>query len=531
MIDKAYRLIIYFFFFLFPLYYLPLGNLNTELDKQTLLIFTTLLLLLLFTIKVLITKKITLIRTPADYILLLLCLVFLLSTIIYAPNKIESLAKPLGTGAIIFVFLLFFLLNQTKKLSILPLIISLILTALYTLYQLITLKTFVLPPILPVSFAWPILMEGYKNFGNFLLGVGPSNYQYIFMLGKPAAFNETSFWNLIFTSSSTYFLTLASEVGILGVGLFLYLVVKILKSTISKPYLILLIITLLIQLLLPGNILLLTLTFILFAYVLPKHETKKISVTRVLPISLIGLISLIFFLQSRYYLSDISFRLAQQSLNNNSLNDAEFYTEKSLSFNPLSDRTHLLSGALNFTKASLLGPGATDSATLTKQVEYFQNSITHTKKAIDLNPQNSQYYGQLAQIYESLIGKVSDSQKWALDSYNRQIMLEPNSPQPKLAAANLLMKLSQDQYSFNLIIQAISLKPDWNNAHYNLAILLSRAGRLIEAKEELQKTLVLTGSNTNDYQKVQEEINKLDGIINQQASQSAEATPAAKNKK
>lgn len=402
-------------------------------------------------------------------------------------------------------------------------------TAIISLYRLFTDQKIL---VLPLSFGWSIMLEMYKNLSYFILGVGPGNFQYAFSLGKPASINQTDFWNLITSFSSSFLLTLATEVGVIAALLFIVITIKILrlwtsKLNISKPYLLSLITSLILQIILPGNISLLILTFILLAAVVPKWESKKISVSPILPISLIGLIGLIFYLQTRFYLSDIAFRLIPQTLNNQTFQDADLYLKKAAGFNPSSHQIYAAAGALNWQLANLALSDNTATDSAQNALNYFQNAISQTNQAIKLNSKNSQYYGQLARIYQSLIGRVTDAEKWVLDAYIEQIALEPNSPQPKVALGTAFITMRQYDNAYFYLVEAVNLKPDWNNAHYNLANLYYQSGNFPKTAAELQNTLNLTPADSSDYQRVKSELEQINSLITTAATQSAtrSATP------
>ena len=602
MIDKLINLVISLLFFLLPLYFLPLANSPVDHDKQMILVVCTLILFILFVLKTTAEKSIRIIKTPVDLFFILLPVLALASTYLYAPNKTESLLAPMSAGTIVITSILYFVLTNLatnpKKDILSPLVISSGLVAIITIIQqfklipavnplggMLPTFTFLLPVglflavktavsfeshqtvnskktsfagllrsniietvslflivcaltitgyhlltdskpiILPFFFGWAILMEVYKNFPNFLLGVGPSNFSYAFTVGKPAVINSTPFWSAIATTSTSFFLTLATEVGAIGGILYLVVARRLLSipkreehQNIAKAYSIALISTLILQLLLPTAMSLFILMVILLALAVEKKEVKTFSLPD--SVSYISVILVILalgalYFQGKSYAAETYYRMSLNEINSKNVNKAYEYSLKALSTYPYSDRYYSLNGAISMNMASLLSQDkdATDSAKQKDISSLTQQAINSAQAAVSLNPANSQNYGQLYQAYQPLIGKVQGAEQQALDVLNRQSMLDPTSPQPRLTAGMFFLSFGQLDQAMALINQAINLKPDWNAAHYNMAVALAQSQKYKEAAAELQKAIDYTPQNSEDSKRLQQELEQLKALI------------------
>jgi len=601
MIDKLINLVISLLLFLLPLFFLPLANSPVDHDKQIIVVLFTLILFVLFIVKTATEKSIRIIKTPVDLFFILLPILALISTYLYAPNKTESLLAPMSAGTILTASILYFVLTNLatnpKKNILSPLVISSGLVAIITIIQqfklipavtplggMLPTFTFLLPVglflavktavslekhqtnsknaslaglfksnlvetvslflivcaltltgyhlltdskpiILPFIFGWAILMEVYKNFPNFLLGVGPNNFSYAFTVGKPAVINSTPFWSAIATTSTSFFLTLATEVGAIGGILYLVVARRLLSipkreehQNIAKAYSIALISTLILQLLLPTTITLFILMVILLALAVEKKEVK----TFTLPdsVSFVGVIFVILalgalYFQGKSYAAETYYRMSLNEINSKNVNKAYEYSLKALSTYPYSDRYYSLNGAISMNMASLLSQDkdATDSAKQKDISSLTQQAINSAQAAVSLNPANSQNYGQLYQAYQPLIGKVQGAEQQALDVLNRQSMLDPTSPQPRLTAGMFFLSFGQLDQAMALINQAINLKPDWNAAHYNMAVALAQSQKYKEAAAELQKAIDYTPQNSEDSKRLQQELEQLKALI------------------
>ncbi len=69
-----------------------------------------------------------------------------------------------------------------------------------------------------------------------LIGIGPETFPYAFQKFRPRELNYSSEWNFVFNKPHNYFLEVASEQGLFGLGIYLYLYLKLLRS-LDKKYL------------------------------------------------------------------------------------------------------------------------------------------------------------------------------------------------------------------------------------------------------------------------------------------------------
>ena len=92
-------------------------------------------------------------------------------------------------------------------------------------------------------------------------------------------------------------------------------------------------------------------------------------------------------------------------------------------------------------------------------------------------------------------------------------MLDPTSPQPRLTAGMFFLSFGQLDQAMALINQAINLKPDWNAAHYNMAVALAQSQKYKEAAAELQKAIDYTPQNSEDSKRLQQELEQLKALI------------------
>lgn len=388
------------------------------------------------------------------------------------------------------------------------------------------------PLLLPFAYGWSIMMEGFKNFQNFIFGIGPNNFASIFTLGKPAGINLTTYWNLTLTSSSSFLLNFATESGIIAVLLFALIILKSLGRQADQiqarscfpPFLT----AAILLILFPGNIMLLTIFFVFLALSSPKSD-YNLSFSYHRPAVYLSLLAVFISLAASYfsgktYLGNLFYRQAISQLADQKPENAYLLSQKALKTDPYSEYNYLLSSNLALTTAQTLSQGKNATESAGKISSYAQQSIDLGRMAVNLNPEDSRNWDQLAMVYSSLTGTVKDAEKLALDAYSRQLALDPNSPLVKVRAGEFLMSLQQYDDAQNLFIQAINLKPDWNSSHYDLGILLAQNKRYPEAEAQLQKTLELTVENSKDYKLIQNQLEQIKKLAPK------EATPEAKSR-
>lgn len=109
---------------LLPVFFLPLGSDFFDFQKQYLLLLIVILLAGLFLARGFLTGRFSLSLSIFDKPVLLLLIAVLLSFLLNAPNKLDSLAFPLGTGSFLLLCFFYFILLQSvekEKAPLLPL--------------------------------------------------------------------------------------------------------------------------------------------------------------------------------------------------------------------------------------------------------------------------------------------------------------------------------------------------------------------------------------------------------------------------
>lgn len=390
--------------------------------------------------------------------------------------------------------------------------------------------------LLPFTAGWSIALDIFKNARTAFLGVGPENFLAAFTRLKPAYLNLTPLWDSRFANSSNELFTVLTTTGILGAGLWLAMFLKsgglALKHKLTAPFLLLLGVFLA-NLIVPANSLLLGLSFISLALVslslkLTTDEIKDVTDQSAFLPWVFGFISLgvlVFFwyFEGRAYAANLATYKALNLLNTNA---TESYNQQIVAYNLEPGNP---SYRLNFSKTSLALANSIaakkdlsdqDKTNITQLVE---QSIREAKNATKLDPDNVLVWENLASIYSQLINFAQGAQDWAIASYGQALSIDPNNARLRLNLGGVYFSLKDSDSAEKMYEQAISLKPDWANAHYNLSAILKTKGNYAKALEQMRIVVGLLDPNSKDYQQATNELADLTKLAPTPAAQTPES--------
>lgn len=599
--DRLINLTVRIFVFLFPIFFLYITSESYEYNKMALLVITVVILLILFTLKIVHERRFAVLTGTFGLPLFFLSGLAVISTLFQSPNLSVSLTTPLSTTTIVSGFVLYLLLiniltDDTGKQQLTSIFVfdavllclyvifmytgilpknsftpagSLLATAIFlsiiTVYLLSKLVVHILSEdpeeehlpeitdsirklksnffllhflsllliggttifltiqlatgqkflILPFSFGWHIFGEVLKDPRSFFLGIGPANFLTAFTFAKPLAINNTPFFNIIFTSSSSFLLNLATEAGAIAAIIFFIIIIKVIKM-IKNGYILFilpLLFSLILQIFLPSNMSVFILTIILLAFASEKKHLLSIDLTFMgksvysilLPSIIITI--LVTYFGGRVYLAETIYKQSLDALVNNRGSDAYNLQIQALNLNPYLDRYHVVFSQTNLALANSLASQKDISGEDKQRIPHLvQQSIDHARTAVTLYRTNVVNWDNLARIYASLTTYAKDADTWAETSYQQKIQLDPINPNARLSLGGFYLQMQKWNMAENVFLAAISLKPDFANAHFNLAVSYRHQKKFTEAYKELQISMALVSPNSTDSAKVKEEL-------------------------
>lgn len=410
------------------------------------------------------------------------------------------------------------------------------------------------PAILPVGYGWPIFAEILKNPKTLFLGIGPSNFMTAFALAKPVSINATPFWNITFTSSSSFLLNLATETGIISflsyisllviVASMVFRLLKILFSTLKKtgrhlagaqltdkleneknyisalPAVSSLLFILILQMLLPTGMSVLFLTVILLVLSDRKSTLGEIDLSKAGKLGYIFLLPVILFMAVIYYFggniyyAETVFKQSLDALVNQKGADVYNLQLKAISINPAVDRYHVAFSQTNLALANALSGQEKISDEDKKRIpQLVQQSIDEARKGVLLYKTNPSNWDNLGRIYAFLRGFAKDSESWAIQTYQQKIRLDPFSPGNYITLGGIYLNLGQYDEAEKQFQSAINLKSDFANAYYNLAWTFKGKQKYKEAYKALASTQSLVPPNTEDAKKVDSELQAIYALM------------------
>jgi len=416
---------------------------------------------------------------------------------------------------------------------------------LYTLFQN-------RPIVLPLDTGWKIATGTIgQSLTSAFVGVGPSHFIDSFTLYKPIEFNNSLLWNLRFVTSSNLLFYLLTTTGIFGLSAFLWLTISLLQtakkrldtnltSILEKGLIGSLVLALVSFVVLPTPQISLFTFFVVLAlfvsnlrlsgntkYVFDNTEKFNDSGWQKPAIALIilaGLISGGYFL-TRLVLADYHFAKSLQAAAAN--RGTETYNEQiaALQLNPWNENYRVSYSQTNLALANALAaqPNLTDQQKQTV-LALVQQSIREGRNAVSLEPRRAGDWENLSIIYRNLINFAQGADQFAIATQNQAITFDPTNPRLRLDLGGIYFSLKDFQSAGQTFAQAVTLKPDYANAHYNLAQAMKELKLNSQAVQQLQATatLVCGSPQSADCKKVNAEIAALGG--EQAASPSAVPT-------
>ncbi len=609
--------------FLFPLFFLT----NTQeffiTNKFYLLVFGALLLLLITSIQILVTKKIVWQKSSFDNLLILFLVAVGVSTVIISPNKIQALLNPnFGLVAILALVILYFYLSREKNfhlesniyhlISIIVSIVAIIFffdpfknanlpqtlqflkTANFTplgsrldlaiflgffvtlglgkiiskekklalnlfvwfinfVALFLTIFTLVRPAssiqLPPFKLSWFAAVEILKNPLTAFFGVGVDNFSAIFTQVKDVLYNQSVNWQIgSFSVSRSAVLHVFTETGVLGLltfGLILFSLIKatLLRSSSSAGQTIKFVICYLLFVILffPPSLV----TWFLLILVITEiskindqpSNIQSFDFSNLMPVYLgLGIFSIIIVVFSGYflgrsYLAEAAFKKSIDGYLTNNGKLVYDNQRQAIIFNPYIERFRTNFSQTNLLIANNIASKAKDNK-LSEQnrqtiTQAIQAAISEAKAAVSLNSQKASNWENLAVIYRNVINVAQGADLWTISAYQRAIVTDPQNPNYRLGLGGVHYSLGNWDEAGKLFEQAVSLKPNWPNAYYNLAWANYQKKDYPKAVNALENALKLIDPTKDkaDYDRAKTELDEFKTKLPKEENQ----TPTTNN--
>lgn len=377
-----------------------------------------------------------------------------------------------------------------------------------------------------------------------IFGTGPGTWIYDYAKYRVQLVNLSPFWNVRFDRGYSTFLTLLATTGIVGVALWLILILSLLiKATtqllkekdddvwyaylvtftgfvafiftsffahlnIAHAFAFWLLLSLLTALVAKN-----TITWEKNSTVVFGLLSVKFIVLAVVAISASWLLGQRALAESRFTSAVSAFRA------NGNLDEVIAKLESARALNPTSDVYVRNLAQANLVKAARLiqaKPSAEDAAKVNVAIK---NAVDLGIAATNVNPQNVDNWSNVGLMYQSVASFVQGADEYAIKNYTEASSREPQNP-VFLSEIGKLYLLRADAYrtaigstdaakkataekgvqenlalAEDFLKKAITAKPDYLAARYQLGVVYERQNRVKDSIGELEKVLVLNNKD------------------------------------
>ncbi len=410
----------------------------------------------------------------------------------------------------------------------------------------------------PPMAAWSVTLDSLRLPKQALIGVGPEGYSDVYHRFKPVWMNKTKFWNANYTQSSITPLTILVTTGFVGLAIWLAFIFKTAKEVSAKEnehkvLSVLILASLLMQLLLPINAVILTIEALLLAvYAAAESHRYKSIVVQPLVISkendqwaghqwpqmVLGGLLLIAVIAGGYFVArsyQAYYYLNQASLAAKDNQGVKIYnySRRAVQLNPYIDTFRRQYALINLSFATVLTNKAKLKDADKKQItKLLQLASQEAKAATILDPNDWRNWATLAQVYQNMIGVAKDADQWTIQAYVKAIEHNPNDPTLRVALGGVFFNKKDYQQAVSIFSQAVSVKPNYANSYYNLAVTLTKLRQWAQAKKAYQTLLSLLKPDSDNYIKVTKQMKQVDAqlakIKAQQKTKQVKVQPSGK---
>lgn len=384
----------------------------------------------------------------------------------------------------------------------------------------VKLTTTAKPVLLPFSAGWSVAIDTMRNVKTAFFGVGPGQFLTIFTQSKPLALNTTNVWNLNFTRSTSFILNTLTEIGLLGLVVYVLIFWRVFQKNLKRlnqGVILSLLIMFAAQIIFPATVPILLVTIVLLAIYAKDHSEKEVVEESRLLLQVLLVIGILitgvtYFYAWKFYQAEKYLLTSAVARSNNQGLETYNAQLKAVQAAPVIDRYHVFFSQTNIDLANAIVQQSGDNLSDQNRqdiVNLIQQAIEEAKLAVNLNPRKSANWENLASIYRNLINATDGADQWAITSYRQAVTLDPLNPALRVSLGGLFFQLKNTDEAIAQFQTAVNLKYDYANAHYNLANAYKEKADFENAFKEMQNTLALVDPQSNDFTKASAELEEL----------------------
>lgn len=405
-------------------------------------------------------------------------------------------------------------------------------------------ESFRLPPF---GASWNAVVETLKQPKTALIGVGLDNFDVLFTATKSPSYNASPNWQVNYELSRSALLHIWAETGLLGLITMLLLILYVIREVhgllsskdpdglmfaLLGAYL-----GILILFFPPSYIVLMLMFFYLLALAQRALHNDKDSIKTInlshMPMAYVSLFVLAmavaigsgYFVQQAYA-SEMYFKKSIDAIRSNNGRDVYTNLQQAVQRAPYNEKFRNQFAQVNLLLANNLAQQKDLSDDQRRAAgQFIQQSIAEAKALVSLNPNRASNWNTLAVIYRNIINVAQGADAWTIASYQEAIKHDPVNPLLHLNLGGVFYGAKNYEGSTKSFERAVSLKPDWANAHYNYAWSLFQEGKTAPAVAVMQNVLTLLDEKSEDYKTAQTNYDVFKEKLDAEASEAAKLKP------
>ncbi|NCN45565.1 MAG: hypothetical protein COU63_03450 [Candidatus Pacebacteria bacterium CG10_big_fil_rev_8_21_14_0_10_36_11] len=411
----------------------------------------------------------------------------------------------------------------------------------------------------PFQASWTVVLRSLESLQSAIIGHGPASYVNMYTRFKPLWTNGQSYWQFNFGSASDVPLTLVVTVGLLGLISWLFLVGKVflqtkLSSKESKPLLMMLLATYIIQLAVPANVVMVSIQAALFVFWVAANQNhfsllqfrtwkvrsfpKKLEfIQRIFGkknwfLNLTAILLAVASLGTTYlvgmsYIAQHYMYRANNALAKKDIVQLYENQRKAVATNRYLDTFRREYALTNLQIAIALSNNADITEEEKQQaIQLVSQAIRDGKAATLLDPADVDNWTTLAEIYRNLIGTSAEASNWAVSSLVSAVQVNPINPNLRLEIGRLALADKKSQDALTFFAQAAELKPDMAAAYYHLGLAFQQMNQPEDTKKAWQRALLLLENDSSDYITLSQQLAQLEEVIKSNPTGTQETTTA-----
>lgn len=392
------------------------------------------------------------------------------------------------------------------------------------------------PVLLDYQSSWNIAVDSLKE--SPFIGIGSGNYLTAFNRFRGLEFNQSPYWNLNFASARSFYLTILTEnglLGLLGISIVFFGFAKTVKEKDSQKNILLkapLASIFILFLFVPASIATATAFFVLLGTSSHGKKNENSLGSSILPkvalaLPIIAFSLAVFYFGIRALNAETKFSKAGKSLAENNAQVTYELIQRAIQINPYMDRYRASFSQINLGLANSIAETAVNQEVSDEDrssiAQLIQQAISESKAAVSINNQRSENWELLAATYQSLVAFAEGANEFTIAAYNQAIALDPINPNLRIALGGVYYSLGDYDNAIKTFELATLAKPDFANAHYNLAIAMRDKGETQKAIEEMRIVLSLVDEGTSDYSLAETELSNLEQSIIEESIEPTES--------